>query len=282
MKKVINYADFFWVKITFWFTLAFLYFPIFILILYSFNDSKRNIVWRGFTFKYYEKLFNNQSMIDAFANSMVIALANMVISVILAIFCAYSLWKLSQKKIVISALYEGFLSIPIVIPEICMGVGMLVFYQSFNWYAIGQGLSWPFNLNSIIIAHVTFSFPFATMIIRARLNTFNREIDQGAIDLGATPFRVFTDFIIPHLKPAIITASFLSIALSLDDFVITFFTSTPEVVTLPLKIYSMVRFSITPEVNAASTIFILLTLIIVFLGLISYRFYLFTKNGRKK
>ncbi len=274
---MINFSRLFLTKITFLLTLIFLYFPIVILVLFSFNDSKRNIVWKGFTLKYYFKLINNQDLIEAFLNSIVIAFMSTALSVILAVLCGYSLWKLAKKKMALSSAYEGVLALPIVIPEICLAIGFLVFYQEISW---PQGLVWPLNLMSIIIAHVTFSFPFATMIIRSKLNTFNLEIEQGAIDLGATAYQVFKNFILPHLNPAIFTAIFLSITLSLDDFIITFFTSTPGVVTLPVKIYSMVRFSITPEVNAASSIFIFLTLCTAFLGLISYQVY--KKNGRPK
>ena len=155
-------------------------------------------------------------------------------------------------------IYEGLVALPIVIPEICMGVSLAIFFSAMGWMNTGDS-HWPFNLTNIIIAHITFSFPFAAMVIRTRLQNFNREMEEAARDLGATEFQVFKDILIPHMKPGLIAAALLAFTLSLDDFVITFFTSGPNTVTFPVKIYSMVRFSVTPEINAASTVLILMT-----------------------
>ena len=128
-------------------------------------------------------------------------------------------------------------------------------------------LIWPFNLGAITIAHITFCFPFVTMVVRSRLATFNREQEEAAKDLGASEWQVFRDVLIPHIKPALVAGALLSFTLSLDDFVITYFTSGPDTITFPVKVYSMVRFSVTPEVNAASTLLILLTVALTFVAL---------------
>jgi len=221
----------------------FLYAPLVALIAFSFNDSKRNIVWRGFTLDYYRKLFNNQDLMIAFANSLTIA------------FFA----TLFAGKTVI----EGAFTLPLVVPEICMGVAMLLFFtRVIPW---PNNLFWPFSLGSIIIAHVSFCFPFVALVVGARLASFNKEQEEAARDLGANDWQAFRDILVPHIKPALIAGGLLAFTLSLDDFVITFFTSGPDTITFPVKVYSMLRFSVTPEVNAASTMLILLTIVLMFL-----------------
>jgi spermidine/putrescine transport system permease protein len=161
--------------------------------------------------------------------------------------------------------FDGALAIPIVVPEICMGVGMLVFFAKvLPW---PQEMPWPLNLGNIIIAHVSFSFPFVAVVVRARLASFNREMEEAAKDLGASEFRALMDVVIPHIQPSLIAGALLAFTLSLDDFVITFFTAGPDTITFPVKVYSMVRFSVTPEVNAASTILIVVTVLLTFLAL---------------
>ncbi|MDC0948277.1 ABC transporter permease [Gammaproteobacteria bacterium] len=243
-----------WMRLTLVLTFIFLYAPIITLIIFSFNDSRRNIVWRGFTFKYYEKAWNNSGLVEAFANSLTIALISTIVSVILGSIAAVWLWRF---RFPFKGAVEGAMALPIVIPEICMGVAMMAF---FNRVGYPTGMIWPFNLGAIIIAHISFSFPFVTMVVRSRLANFNREEEDAARDLGANEWQIFRDILLPFMRPGVIAGALLAFTLSLDDFVITFFTSGPDTVTFPIKIYSMVRFSVTPEINAASTILIVLTL----------------------
>lgn len=242
--------------------LFFLYVPLITLMAFSFNDSDSNIVWKGFTLKYYAKAFTNDSLLTAFGNSLTIALCSTIISVALGAMAAIVLWRFKFPG---RTAFDASLSVPIVVPEICMGVGMLVFFSKvLPW---PQGMSWPFDLGAIIIAHVSFSFPFVAVVVRARLGSFNRELEEAAKDLGASEMRALLDVVIPHLQPSLIAGALLAFTLSLDDFVITYFTSGPDTVTFPVKIYSMVRFSVTPEVNAASTILIVVTVLLTFLAL---------------
>jgi len=241
---------------------VFLYAPLVALMAFSFNDSRRNIVWKGFTLKYYEKAFNNDGLIEAFANSLTIAAVSTVLSVVLGAMVALALWRFRFPG---KTVVDGGLALPIVVPEICMGVGMLVFFAKvLPW---PQGMIWPLNLGAIIIAHVTFSFPFVAVVVRARMASFNRELEEAARDLGAGEFRTIKDVILPHMTPSLVAGALLAFTLSLDDFVITFFTAGPDTVTFPVKVYSMVRFSVTPEVNAASTILIVLTVILTAVAL---------------
>ena len=250
-----------WMQMLLLGTFVFLYTPILTLMAFSFNDSRRNIVWRGFTTKYYQRALENDSLIQAFSNSLTIAFISTVLSTILGAMVALLLWRF---RFPLKAGYEGAMALPIVIPEICMGVAMLAFFARVGW---PSGLAWPFNLGAITIAHISFSFPFVAVIVRARLANFNRELEEAAKDLGATEWQTLRDVVIPYMRPGLIAGALLAFTLSLDDFVITFFTAGPDTVTFPVKVYSMVRFSVTPEVNAASSVLIVITLVITTIGL---------------
>ncbi len=244
------------------FTAFYLYAPLITLMAFSFNDSKRNIVWRGFTLKYYQATFADTDLITAFGNSLTIAAVSTLVSVILGAMTALLLWRFRFPA---KAVLEGALGLPIVVPEICMGVAMLVFFtQVVPW---PTEIAWPFNLGAIIISHISFSFSFVAIVVRGRLASFNRELEEAAKDLGASEWRLFWDVIVPHMRPGLIAGALLAFTLSLDDFVITFFTSGPDTITFPVKVYSMVRFSVTPEVNAASTILIVLTVALTAIAL---------------
>ncbi len=250
-----------WIRLTLLGTFIFLYAPILTLMAFSFNDSRRNIVWRGFTLKYYERAWNNESLIEAFTNSLTIAFFSTVISVILGAMVAVLLWRF---RFPFKGSYEGASALPIVIPEICMGVAMLAFFARIGW---PSGMPWPLNLSQITIAHISFSFPFVAVVVRARLSSFNRELEEAAKDLGASEWQTFRDVLIPFMRPGLVAGGLLAFTLSLDDFVITFFTSGPDTVTFPVKVYSMVRFSVTPEVNAASSVLIVITVVLTTVAL---------------
>jgi spermidine/putrescine transport system permease protein len=236
----------------------FLYAPLAALVAFSFNDSKRNTVWRGFTLNYYDKLFSDQALLIAFANSLTIAFIAMLISLVIGALAAVLLWR---YRFVGKTAVEGAFTLPIVVPEICMGVAMLLFFtRVVPW---PNDIIWPLSLGSIIIAHVSFCFPFVALVVGARLASFNKEQEEAARDLGANEWQAFRDILLPHLRPALIAGGLLAFTLSLDDFVITFFTSGPDTITFPVKVYSMLRFSVTPEVNAASTMLILLTIVLM-------------------
>jgi spermidine/putrescine transport system permease protein len=241
---------------------VYLYAPLITLMVFSFNNSRRNIVWRGFTLDYYVQVLQDTDLLTAFGNSLTIAAISTMVSVALGALTALTLWRFRFPG---KAALEGALALPIVVPEICMGVAMLVFFtQIMPW---PTSLPWPLNLGAIIISHISFSFSFVAIVIRARLASFNRELEEAAKDLGASEWRIFRDILIPHMSPGLVAGGLLAFTLSLDDFVITFFTSGPDTTTFPVKVYSMVRFSVTPEVNAASTILIVITVALTFLAL---------------
>jgi spermidine/putrescine transport system permease protein len=260
-RAPLEYTKTFWMRSWVTAVMLFLYIPLFILMAFSFNDSKRNVVWRGFTTKYYEKAWNNTQLWDAMVNSLTIAAIATVVSLILGALTAVMLWRF---RFPLKGIVDGTMSLPIIVPEICLGVGMLVFFSSVGF---PSDLVWPFNMGAIIIAHITFCFPFVTMVVRSRLANLNREQEEAAKDLGAGEWQTFRDILIPHIKPALIAGALLSFTLSLDDFVITFFTSTPGTDTFPVLVYSLVKRGVTPDINAASTILIILTVILTAIAL---------------
>jgi len=238
---------------------VFLYAPLVVLVAFSFNDSRRNVVWRGFTLDYYDKALHNHALLGAFANSLTIAVIAAAASTILGALAAVGLWRFRFPG---KAAVEGAMVLPIAAPEICIGVATLIFFSKvLPWPG---GLVWPLNLGPIIIAHIAFCFPLVAIVARARLASFDRAQEEAARDLGAGEWRAFFDVLVPHMRPALIAGALLAFTTSLDDFVITFFASGPDTVTFPVKVYSMLRFSVTPEVNAASTLLMVVTVAATF------------------
>lgn len=260
-RAPLEYTRTLWMRAWVTAVLVFLYAPLLVLIVFSFNDSRRNVVWRGFTTKYYEKALGNDTLVEALVNSLTIAALSTMASLVIGAMAAIMLWRFRFR---FKSAVDGTMSLPIIVPEICLGVAMLIFFAWIDW---PNNLIWPLNLGAITIAHITFSFPFVTMVVRSRLASFNQEEEEAAKDLGAGDWQAFRDVLLPHMRPALIAGALLAFTLSLDDFVITFFTSGPDTITFPVKVYSMVRFSVTPEVNAASTLLIIITVVLTAIAL---------------
>ena len=240
---------------------AFLYVPLAVLVVFSFNAGRRTTVWSGFSTGWYARALSNAELLAALGNSLAIAAATTLLAVVLGTCAALVLQRPFRGR----AAVAGGLALPIVAPEICMGVATLVFFaRVLPWPA---GLGWPLNLFPIIAAHTAFAFPFVAVVVRGRLASLNPELQEAARDLGAGPWRALWDVVIPHLRPSLIAGALLAFTLSLDDFVITFFASGPDTVTFPVKVYSMVRFSVTPEVNAVSTLLLALTVALTWAAL---------------
>jgi spermidine/putrescine transport system permease protein len=266
----LDYGQRLWLKALFALVLIMLYAPILTLMAFSFNDSRRNIVWQGFTTKYYVIAWQNTALIDAMVNSLTIAFLCTIFATIIGAASALLLWRFRFPG---KSAYEGFMALPIVIPEICMGVALLVFFArvgrwmgSFETGPIAWWNElftvWPLNLSSITIAHIAFAFPFVAVVVRARMAGFNRELEEASRDLGASEWQTFWNVVFPYMKPGLIAGALLAFTLSLDDFVITFFTSGPDTVTFPVKVYSLVRRGVSPDINAASTVLIVITVVL--------------------
>ncbi len=247
-----------WLQGLFAATLLVLYLPIFVLVAYSFNIQNRGGVWRGFTWENYPKAWNNSAIYDAMINSLTIAFITTIFATIIGTLVAVLLWRF---RFPFRAGYEGAMTLPIVIPEVCMGVALLMFYSATGMTGLFAKAIWPLNLSTIIIAHIAFCFPFVAIVVRSRLVGFNKQLEEASKDLGASEWQTFTKILVPYMMPGLIAGALLAFTLSLDDFVITFFTSGPETVTFPVKIYSMVKTGVKYEVNAASTVLILITLV---------------------
>lgn len=260
-RAPLEYSRTWWLRSWVGAVMVFLYAPLVVLMAFSFNDLKRNVVWRGFTTKYYDKAWNNSTLMEALGNSLTIAGLSTLFSLVLGTMAAIMLWRF---RFPLKSATDGVMSLPIIVPEICMGVAFLIFFSAVGW---PHGLPWPFSLSAITVAHITFSFPFVTMVVRSRLASFNKEQEEAAKDLGASEWQAFRDVLLPHIRPALVAGALLAFTLSLDDFVITFFTAGPDTITFPVKVYSMVRFSVSPVVNAASTVLIILTVVLTAIAL---------------
>jgi spermidine/putrescine transport system permease protein len=231
--------------------IAFLYLPVLILIINSFNEAQYGGVFTGFSFKWYQKLFLEKEMWSALSTSLIIGISATIASTILGTMAAFALYKYKSK---FQLAHYGLIYTPLIIPDILMGVGLLLFFIS---------LHIKLGLLSVFIAHTTFCLSYVTMVVLARLQNFDYSIVEAAEDLGASRFQVVRRILIPLLLPAIAAGALLSFTLSIDDFVITFFVAGRGAVTLPIYIYSMIKFGSTPVINALSFIMLALTFIVI-------------------
>ena len=230
---------------------AFLYIPILLLVVYSFNDSKLNLQWVGFTTKWYGLLLQNDVLIRAFQNSLIVACVTTVLSVVIGTSAA---WLLYRYRFPAQQTLGLLIFIPMVMPEVLMGVSLLVLF-------VNLGL--PLGYTTLIIAHTTFCFPFVLVGVQARLQGIDPALEEAALDLGATPLKAFWLVIVPYLMPAIIAGALMAFTLSFDEYIVTIFTSGADSQTLPLKVYGMVRVGLNPQLNALSTLFIGATALLV-------------------
>jgi len=230
------------------FAYAFLYLPLIIVIVYSFNDSKLNAEWVGFTLDWYRKLADNNEMLQAAANSLLIAFVASLVSTVLGTMAGIAMFRYRTRLLPILVLT------PIAIPEILMGVSLLIFFVL---------LDFTLGLVSVALAHIAFCIGFVAIVVRARLAGMDESLVEAARDLGATPLQAFRLVTLPLIMPGVIAGALMAFTLSIDDFVITFFTAGAGTVTLPLQIYSMIKIAVTPEVNAVSTLLMLLTLLLI-------------------
>lgn len=225
---------------------AFLYIPLIIVVVYSFNDSKLNTEWVGFTFHWYEALFNNVELLTAARNSLVIAFSASFFATVLGTMSGIAIhrYKLKLLPVIVFS--------PLAMPEILLGVSLLLFFL--------QILNLTLGMLSVIIAHTTFCIGFVAIIVRSRLQGMDWHILEAARDLGASPIQCFRIITLPLIIPAVVAGALMSFTLSIDDFVITFFTKGMSEPILPVQIYTMIKVAVTPEVNAISTLLMLLTL----------------------
>jgi putrescine transport system permease protein len=225
--------------------LAFLYLPILLLVLYSFNASRLVTVWGGFSTQWYRALLENEPLMEAAWVTLRIALLSATIATVLGTLAAIALVRYGRFRG--RALFTGMVYAPMVMPEVITGLSLLLFFVAIGF---DRGF-W-----TVTLAHTTLTMCFVTVVVQARLVGFDRSLEEAAMDLGATPVRTFASVTLPLISPAIAAGFLLAFTLSLDDLVIASFTSGPGATTLPMRIYSQVRLGVTPEINAASTLLI--------------------------
>lgn len=224
---------------------AFLYLPIVLLIVFSFNESKLVTVWGGFSTKWYVAMFQNQGLMDAAWVTARVAFISASIATVLGTMAALALTRYTRFRG--RLLFSGMVFAPLVMPEVITGLSLLLLFVS-------MGLDRGFL--TVTLAHITFTMCFVAVVVQSRLITFDRSLEEAAMDLGATPVKTFFQVTLPVILPAIISGWMLAFTLSLDDLVIASFTSGPGATTLPMKIYSQVRLGVTPEINAVCTLLI--------------------------
>jgi spermidine/putrescine transport system permease protein len=238
-----------------WLVFAFLYAPILVLVAYSFNAASRGARWKGFTSAWYSKLAQDTTMRDAMLNSLIVAGVTTLITTVIGTAAALGLHRLRSGRT--SGATRGLLYLPIVIPEIVLGVAMVSFYG-----LLGIKLS----LGTVILAHVVFSVSYVAIVVRARLAGIDPSLEEAATDLGAGPLATFMRVTLPLIAPGVAAAALLVFTVSLDDYVVTSLVAGPGGTTLPLKIYSMLKVEVTPEVNAACTVLLAFTVILIALS----------------
>jgi spermidine/putrescine transport system permease protein len=238
-----------WLRVPLIGTYAFLYIPIAVLVVMSFNASKNPFTWTGFSTQWYSALFNNDLIRQGFVNTMIVAVGATILATILGTLLAIGVARYFRSTVV-----EAYSLAPAIIPDLVLAIGLLAFFS-----LIGVTLS----LFSVLLAHVVFGMAFVAAVVIARIGQTDSSLEEASRDLGASAFTTFFRITLPSLAPGIIAGALLVFTLSLDEFVVTYFTNGPTTPTLPIVIYSMVRFGVTPEINALAALLLLVSFTIV-------------------
>ena len=232
---------------------AFLYLPLAVMFAFSFNDAKRNVVWKGFTLKWYQSLLHNAELLGALGTTLRLALSASLIASLLGLLASYAMARHPAFRG--RGLYASMLSVPLMMPEIVMGVGLLSFLVRAKI---------PLNFWTLAFAHALIALPYTASSIRARLLALrDSRLEDAAMDLGATEWEAFWKITLPLARPAILSGALLAFTVSFEDFVTSFFIAGIGIVTLPIKIYSMMKFGVTPEVNAMACCLLALTILLL-------------------
>ena len=222
---------------------AFLYLPLAVMVAFSFNDARRNVVWKGFTFKWYASLFQNAELASAVGTTLELAVAASLLAALMGLLASYAMTRHAPFRG--RGLYAAILNAPLMMPEIVMGVGLLSFFSR-----VGV----PLNFWSLACAHALIALPYTTGSMRARLLSLkDSNLEDAAMDLGATEWEAFCKITLPLARPALVSGALLAFTVSFEDFVTSFFIAGIGIVTMPVKVYSMMKFGVTPEINALAT-----------------------------
>ncbi|WP_148254615.1 ABC transporter permease [Aidingimonas lacisalsi] len=251
-----------------WLTLFFLYVPLLVVVVFSFNAANSAASFTGVSLRWYRRLLGNEQILSAFANSMILAIVSSIVALVIGCLIGYGMYRHRHRKLgwLIALIY-----LPIVLPDIVFGISEMAFFVQINRLTgvLGPGLL------TMIISHVTFQIPFVALIVYSRFVGLDPTLFEAAKDLYATPWQRARFFMLPTIKPALISAFFLSFTLSIDDFVISFFTAGPESATLPIYIWGAIKKGVSPEINAIATLMIGAVAIAAVLSL------MFNRQGRR-
>jgi spermidine/putrescine transport system permease protein len=234
--------------------LLFLYGPIAVLVAFSFNGSRLSATWNGPSLQWYRELFSDYALLVAVQNSMIVATVSTAIAAVLGVSAAVGLESLPVRK---QRIVEGAMLLPLIVPEVMLGIALMLLFVT---------VKWPLSLVTVTIGHAAFNVPVVMVIVRARLRKLDPHLLEAATDLGATPWQAFRRVTLPLLWPAIAGSVLLAFTISLDDFIVTFFTGGPGSTTLPLKVYSMIKSGVSPEINALSAVLVVLSMALVALA----------------
>lgn len=242
-------------NICLWVVFIFLFLPIVVLVVFSFNTSRLNIVFEGFTLRWYKELFNNPMLLDALVNTLLVAVISTVVSTVIGTISSYALKRFDFpfKKFINELLY-----IPVVMPEIVLGISLLCIYAL---------LKMELGMFTLILSHIAFSIPYVIVNVNSVMDTMNPNLEEAASDLGASKIKTFFKVVLPTLLPGILSGAQLAFTLSLDDVVVSYFTAGPESNTLPLQVFSMIKTGVTPDVNAMISIMLLIIFVILFVSM---------------
>lgn len=238
-----------WLRLPFWLTYLFLYAPIAVLMIMSFNRAKTPYTWDGFSLDWYGRLAENEAISGGLANTLIVAFGATALSTVLGTLLAVGLARHTRSR-----LLDALSMLPAILPDLVLAIGLLVFYTA---------VKMTLGLHSVLIAHTVFGMAFVSAVVRARLSHMDGSLEEASRDLGATPLTTFFTVTLPTLAPGILAGALLAFTLSLDEFVIAFFTAAPSEPTLPIVIYSMVRFGVTPEINALATLLLAVSFTVV-------------------
>lgn len=243
--------------------MLFLYIPIIVLIVYSFNDGKTT-VWKGFTLKWYAELFRDSVIIESLINSLIVALISSVLATILGTLAAVGIFSMKKRS---GKLVLQVSNLPIINPEIVTGVSLMLLFVFF-----GKIFGFEMGIGTVILAHISFSVPYVVLNVMPKLRQMNKNIYEAAQDLGCSPLRSFIKVVVPEIMPGVISGLLMSFTFSLDDFIITYFTRGDKFQTLPIEIYTMLRRRISPKINALSALmFVTVLVLLILVNIKSYR-----------
>lgn len=232
------------------------YLPLLVVVVFSFNDSKLTVGWKGFTLRWYEELFRDQALIEALGNSLILGGLSCLFAAVIGTLGAIGMARVHFKT---KGMMEFLSTIPIMVPEIILAMAFMAFFSI---------LGLPFGMVTLVIAHTAFCIPYVFMMVKARLVGIDKSLEEAARDLGASPARAFWDIILPLIMPAVLSGCILAFAMSFDDVVISILVTGPTLSTMPIKVYTQLKTGVTPEVNALCT----MILLVVVAGLFVYNF----------